>query len=119
MSKINIKDIYVSNKVEKQDGVMYDVSFYDKVYVNDFEERKNILNATIIQKNNSEFEIISFDNFKKDDILTALELANKSTYVVRHYDIYKKDIIKEDIVGLRAILNLNQSNNIIDIELKE
>ena len=35
MIKINIKDIYVSNKIDKQNGVMYDISFFDKVYVND------------------------------------------------------------------------------------
>lgn len=118
MIKINIKDIYVSNKIDKQNGVMYDISFFDKVYVNDFEERKNILNVTVLQGNDNNFEIISFDNFSKDEVLCAIKLANKSTYIVRHYDIYKKDIVKEDIVGLRTILNLNQSNNIIDIELK-
>lgn len=119
MCKINIKDIHLSNKIEKQNGTMYDISFFDKVYVNDFEKRKNILNVTVFQGNDNDFEIINFDNFSKDEILSAIKLANKSTYIVRHYDIYKKDIVMENIVGLRAILNVNQTNNLIDVELKE
>lgn len=118
MNKISIKDIYVSNKMETHDSVTYEVKFYDKVFVNDFEKRKVILTA-IIKQQNDNFEVIDCDNYSKEEVLQAIELANKSTYTIRHYDVYKKDIIKEDILGLRAILNLNHSNNIIDIELKE
>lgn len=112
---INVSDIMISNKVKTTTGNVYKISFFEKIIVDDFECRHTLLEALICQKTKDEFDILEDNGHSEDEIRKHVLEANKTKYIVHYYDVDSKDLKKEEITGLKNIVNLNECNNIIDI----
>lgn len=111
----NAANIMVSNKVETDSGVIFNISSYEDVIVDDFEIRDVRLSAVVCMKYEGVFEIIDNKGYKNDELSEFLNEVNNTRYMVHFYDVTSKDLVKTEVIGLKNILNINISNNIIDI----
>lgn len=112
---INVSDIMISNKIESATGNIFKISFFENLIVDDFELKHTVLEAVVCQRSENEFVILEDNGYSKDDINQYISKANITKYNVHYYDLDSKDLIKEEICGLKNILKINKSNNIIDI----
>lgn len=112
---VNISDIMVSNRLETSNGLIYRVSFYDNITVDDFVERKLVLEAVVCENSDGGFVIVDDNGYDETEIYESICEANKTEYTVHYYDLQNKDLNKKDVVGLKSILKLNDCNNIIDV----
>lgn len=112
---VKVSDIMISNNVKSTKGDIYKITFFDKIIVDDFECRHVILEALVCQKSKEDFDILEDNGYSKEDIKQHILEANKTKYTVHYYDIYNNDLKREEITGLKNIVNINQCNNIIDI----
>ena len=120
MENLNIKDIMVSDKMTTPSGVLYKVTFYDKNIVNDFEERSVALEVFVNESENGDLSLVdAFSDDRMTKIIETLKQANKSEYEVHYFNGVKENFYKEKIIGLKNILNLNISNNVLDVTLVE
>lgn len=120
MENLNIKDIMVSDKMTTPSGVLYKVTFYNKNIVNDFEERSVALEVVVNESENGDLSLVdAFSDDRMTKIIETLKQANKSEYEVHYFNGVKENFYKEKIIGLKNILNLNISNNVLDVTLVE
>lgn len=118
MKNLDIKEIMVSDKMVTSSGILYKVTFYNKSIVNDFEEKSVALEVVVSENKDGILSLV--DEFSDDtasEIIKTLKDVNKSEYEVHYFDGDKKNFYKERVIGLKNILNLNTSNNIVDITL--
>lgn len=118
MKSLDIKEIMVSDKMVMPSGILYKVTFYNKIIVNDFEEKNVTLEVVVSENEDGILSLVDeFDDEMVSKVMKALEDINKSEYEVHYFDGDKKNFYKERVIGLKNILNLNTSNNIVDITL--
>ena len=118
MKSLDIKEIMVSDKMVMPSGILYKVTFYNKSIVNDFEEKNVTLEVVVSENEDGILSLVDeFDDEMVSKVMKALEDINKSEYEVHYFDGDKKNFYKERVIGLKNILNLNTSNNIVDIIL--
>lgn len=108
-------NIMVSNKMEADNGFVFNISSYEDIIVDDFEIRDISLSAVVYMKYDGIFEIIDNKGYKNDELAAFLDEVNNTRYMVHFYDVTSKDLVKTEIIGLKNILNINVSNNIIDV----
>ena len=111
---VSVADIMVENKIQTKDGVICRVSFYDNVIVDDFENRELVLDAVVCENSDGDFSIISNNGYDEKEIYESVCKANKTKYMLHYYDIDKQNLMKKEVVGLKAILDVNRCNNVID-----
>lgn len=118
MENLSIKDIMVSDKMITPSGILYKVTFYNKSIVNDFEERSVSLEVVVNENEDGVLSLVDkFSNDIASNIMCVLNEANKLEYEVHYFDGIKKNFYKERVVGFKNILNLNTSNNVVDVIL--
>lgn len=70
MENLSIKDIMVSDKMITSSGVLYKVTFFNKSIVDDFEERKIILEVIVNESEDGVLSLVdSFSDDKKSKII--------------------------------------------------
>lgn len=112
---IKVSDIMVSNKVKTTTGDVFKITFFENLIIDDFECRHVVLEALVCQKSKNEFDILEDNGYSRDEIMKYVLEANKTKYIVHYYDLGSDDLKKEEVSGLKNILDLTVCNNIIDI----
>lgn len=116
MINISINDIMVLNRTVSSNGVIYKVVFYGEKIRDDFKERVISSEVVVEELNDGTLKIVDWTNgYEKSVIEEKIKEANITTYTVYYYDTYKDNFLKENVLGLKNILDLNRSNSVVEV----